>query len=102
MLRKLLIVAIACFVVIAAPSAMYTVQAQLAVSANHQFSIAAAATKAPTATSKSKTPLLPASQVRGAISTTRRVPPRSATMAPTITEPAITARARITRVSRSG
>lgn len=57
MLRKLLIVAIVCFVVIAAPSAMYAVQAQPAVSANPQFdmaALAAASTRTPTATSKSK------------------------------------------------
>lgn len=54
MLRKLLIVAVACLVTIATPSAMFTVQAESAVSANDEFVMAAAAaTRTPTSTSKS-------------------------------------------------
>lgn len=76
MLRKVLIVAIMCFVAVAAPTAMYAARAEVA--GNHQLAIAAAtkastaATKIPTATSKNtkatKTPT-PASKSESATKT---------------------------------
>ncbi|MGI8485559.1 MAG: hypothetical protein ACR2OU_15015 [Thermomicrobiales bacterium] len=76
MLRKVLIVAIMCFVAVAAPTAMYAARAEVA--GNHQLAIAAAtkastaATKTPTATSKNtkatKTPT-PASKSESATKT---------------------------------
>ncbi len=127
MLRKLLIVAVACLVTIATPSAMFTVQAESAVSANDEFVMAAAAvtrtptstsksnsatktptatsksaTKTPTPTSKSKTPTAAGKSGENRDLHDPRMPPQSATMEPTTMEPAITERVRITRASRSG
>ncbi len=102
MLRKLLIVAIACFVTIATPSAMFTAQAESAVTANDQFAMtAAAATRTPTATSKSnsatKTPTPAASKSKSATKTPTATS-KSATKTPTATSKSKTP----TAASKSG